>query len=133
MNDVNQQVFSFSFDKQPGILYFDPYNEIVLKQASLTVGIVEENIGKQTFSLQQNFPNPVKDQTTFTYSLPQASQVSLALYDMTGKKVMDLLEEWQSLGTHSITKDLSGLKSGLYLCRMSAGGESASIRMTVGR
>lgn len=132
MNDVNQQVFSFAFDKQPTNVYFDFHNAIVLKQASLVVGIEEKNIGEQAFSLQQNFPNPVINQTTFTYSIPENSQVSLVLYDMTGKKVLDLANEMQSLGTHVLTTDLSELESGLYLCRLSTAGKSAAVRIAVG-
>jgi aminopeptidase N len=133
MNEVDQQVFSFSFDKQPAVLFFDPYDEIVLKEASLSVGINDEKIGEQAFGLQQNYPNPVVGQTTFTYSIPQHSNVSLAIFDMTGKKVMDLVNEEQSLGTHILTADLSGLGSGLYLCRLNAGGQSQAIRTAVGK
>ncbi len=132
MNDVNQQLFTFIFDKQPTNVFFDFNNEIVLKQASLVVGIDEGKIGKQHFNLQQNYPNPASDRTTFTYSLPGDSQISLALYDMTGKKVMNLVNERQCLGTHVLTTDLSTLNSGLYLCRLNAGENSAVIRVAVG-
>jgi aminopeptidase N len=131
MNELNQQVFNFTFDKQPTNVFFDLHNEIVLKQASLVVGINEGNIGKQSFGLQQNHPNPAISQTAFTYSLSEDSQVLLTLYDMSGKKLMDLVNQKQSLGTHIISADLSGFNSGLYLCRLSAGGNTAVIRVAV--
>jgi len=132
MNDLNQQVFTFIFDKQPTNVLFDRNNEIVLKQASLIVGIDEGNIGEQSFSLQQNYPNPVINRSTFTYSLPVEAQVSLELFDMTGKKVLSMINEKQGLGTHVVTADLSGLESGLYLCRLEAGGNSTAMRVAVG-
>jgi aminopeptidase N len=133
MNDVNQQVFHFTFDKQPVNVFFDFQNEIVLKEATLTVGIDEENIGMQSFSLQQNFPNPASNHTTFTYSLPADSQISLAIFDMSGKKVQSLLEEQQNRGTHIINADLSKLGTGIYVCRLSAGNNITTKRLAVVR
>lgn len=132
-NDVNQQVFIFTFDKEPVNVFFDLNNEIVLKEATLTVGIDEENIGKQAFSLQQNYPNPVSGMTTFTYSLPENSQMSLALFDMSGKKVLNLVAEQQNRGTHVMTADLSKLGTGIYFCRLSAGNNTTTKRLAVVR
>ncbi|NTV84283.1 MAG: T9SS type A sorting domain-containing protein, partial [Bacteroidales bacterium] len=131
MNDVNQQIFTFNFDKQPTNVFFDLHNEIVLKQASLVVGLDEGDFGEQAFSLKQNYPNPASGQTTMTYSIPVASEVSLALFDLTGKKVKDIVDSRQSRGTHVINTDLSGLNAGMYLCRLVSGGESAVIRVAV--
>jgi hypothetical protein len=131
MNDVNQQVFTFTFDKQPTNVFFDLHNEIVLKQASLVVGLDESKTGKQNFKLQQNYPNPASGQTTITYSIPSESTVILALYDLTGKKVKDIVDAKQSLGTHVVTTDLSGLMAGLYLCRLEAGGQNSVIKVAV--
>lgn len=131
MNDVNQQVFTFTFEKQPTNVFFDLHNEIVLKQASLVVGLDESKTGKQNFKLQQNYPNPVSGQTTITYSIPSESTVILALYDLTGKKVKDIVDAMQSLGTHVVTTDLSGLMAGIYLCRLEAGGQNSVIKVAV--
>jgi aminopeptidase N len=133
MNDVNQQVFNFTFDKEPAGVSFDPDNEIVLKQATLTVGIDEDNIGNQAFSLQQNYPNPANSISTFTYSLPENSQMSLAIFDMSGKKVLDLKSEYQNLGTYIMTADLSKLSTGIYLYRLSAGNNLLTKRLEVVR
>jgi aminopeptidase N len=131
MNDVNKQVFTFTFDKQPTNVFFDLHNEIVLKQASLVVGIDEEFTGEQAFSLKQNFPNPATGQTTFTYSLPADTEASLALYDLAGKKVVDVAYGYQLKGTHVITADLSGLNAGIYLCRLQSGGQSTAVKLAV--
>jgi aminopeptidase N len=131
MNDVNQQLFTFTFNVQPTNVFFDLSGQLVLKQATLVVGIDENHLGKQSFSLNQNFPNPVAGNTAFTYSLPGESRVSLALYDLSGKKVLDLINEKQSAGTHVFTADLAGLNSGLYLCRLNAGNNQATIKVTV--
>jgi aminopeptidase N len=131
MNDVNQQIFTFTFDKQPTNVFFDLHNEIVLKQASLVVGIDEGKIGKQSFNLQQNYPNPVTGNTTFTYSLPGKCQVSMAIYDLSGKQVLNLVNESQDAGTHVMTSRLDGLRNGLYLCRLNASENSATIKISI--
>lgn len=131
MNDMNHQIFTFTFNKQPGIVFFDLNNEIVLKQASLTVGIDEGSVGEQLFRLDQNYPNPVSGQTTFSYSVPEDGLVTIAIYDLAGKKVKELANGWQSRGTHLLPADLSGLKAGMYLCRLEAGEREAVIRVAV--
>jgi aminopeptidase N len=131
MNDVNQQIFTFTFDKQPTNVFFDFHNEIVLKQASLVVGIDEGIAAAKTFGLEQNYPNPSQGQTTFTYSIPEDSEVSLALFDMAGKKVLDIVNSKQGLGTHVVVSNLSELQSGIYLCRLQAAERNAVIKVAV--
>jgi len=131
MNDVNQQMFYFNFDVQPTNVFFDMNNEIVLKQASLVVGIDENNNGAALFNLVQNQPNPVTDQTVFTYSLPERSKVSMALYDLSGKKVMHLVNEVKDKGTHTLATSLPGLQNGIYLCRLEAGKNQATIKLSI--
>ncbi len=45
------------------------------------------------FSLSQNYPNPFNPSTIIEFSLPQSSEVSLKIYDMLGKEIVNLLEE----------------------------------------
>jgi hypothetical protein len=66
-----------------------------------------------------------------TYSIPEESIVLLALFDLTGKKVKDIVDSRQARGTHVLNTDLSGLNAGMYLCRLVSGGESAVIRVAV--
>lgn len=131
MNDVNQQIFTFNFDKQPTNVFFDRDNEIVLKQASLVVGLDETIAGEQNFGLKQNFPNPVKDLTTLAYSLREDGKISLAIFDLAGKKVMTLADGTENKGTHSLTADLSALAPGFYTCRLTAGNEYSAIKIAV--
>ena len=127
----DQQIFTFTFDKQPTNVFFDLHNEIVTKQASLVVGLDENNIGEQSFRLEQNYPNPAAGHTTFTYSIPEESEVLMGLFDLAGKKVLDIVNSKQSLGTHVIKADLGGLMAGIYLCRLEAGGRSDVVKVAV--
>ena len=80
------------------------------------------------FALEQNFPNPFNQETIVCYGLPVASHVSLVLYDVLGREVATLANEWQLAGSYSFTFDASmhgrragALSSGVYYYRIFAG------------
>ena len=70
------------------------------------------------FALLPNYPNPFNPTTTMRYALPEASNVYLAVYDLTGKQVAVLADGFQDAGTYEVAFDGSGLASGVYLTRM---------------
>ncbi len=75
------------------------------------------------FSLSQNYPNPFNPETTISYKLPAASQVSLKVYDMLGREVVTLVSEFQQAGTYNCQLRIENgeLPSGMYLYRLTAG------------
>jgi choice-of-anchor B domain-containing protein len=89
-----------------------------------------ENIPK-SFSLKQNYPNPFNPTTTIKYLLPEGSHVTLKVYDLLGKQVGLLVDEYKSAGEYSINYDASRLASGIYLYSLNAGGHSETKRMTL--
>jgi len=133
MNDENQQFFWFNFDKQPGAILFDKDNEIVIKQASTTVGVDEENIGPNSFALHQNAPNPASGTTRISYSIPSATHVKLSLFDMSGKKVLDLVNQTMQTGTHYCQLNTGKLQAGIYYYRLGTPTKSATQKLSVVR
>ena len=69
------------------------------------------------YSLIQ-YPNPCDDHTVFSYDLPQKSNVSLMVYDATGRSVGGSLNENQAVGSHEIEFSTRPLPGGLYFYRM---------------
>jgi len=85
------------------------------------VSIHEEKIIKpEKISLYQNYPNPFNPSTTIRYSLPEASHVTLNIYDITGRLAEQLVNQNTPAGFHTVTWDASGYSSGIYFARMQA-------------
>jgi photosystem II stability/assembly factor-like uncharacterized protein len=73
------------------------------------------------FALEQNYPNPFNPTTKIKYSVPNDGLVNIAVYNVLGEKVADLVNTFQKTGNHEINFDATELASGLYLYRMDAG------------
>ena len=84
-------------------------------------------------TLSTNYPNPFNPETTIRYALPQAGNVRLAVYDMTGKTVAVLLDGIQPQGRHTARFHLEGLPTGTYVYRLTAGTETLTRTMTLVR
>ena len=122
MNDVNNQGYIYNFYRQPTGITFDPNNDIVLKQASLTLGIGgNENTLPDKFELYQNFPNPFNPVTVIRYDIPNNAFVILKIYDITGKLVKTLVNEIKVAGRYEETFNGVNLASGIYFYKIEAG------------
>ena len=73
------------------------------------------------YSLHQNYPNPFNPTTQITYTLPHSNTVFLIIYDLPGKKVQTLINEYQTGGSHSVDFDASNLSSGIYFYQLKVG------------
>ncbi|HLP15415.1 MAG TPA: T9SS type A sorting domain-containing protein [Bacteroidota bacterium] len=71
--------------------------------------------------LDQNFPNPFNPSTTIRFTLPNAQQVRVSVYDILGNEVAELVNGVTDAGTHAVRFDPHGIPSGLYVCRLRAG------------
>ena len=76
------------------------------------------------FELNQNYPNPFNPSTKISYSIPNDSKVTLDIYNISGEKVCQLVNEEQTSGYYSVDFSNStihkSLSSGVYLYRISA-------------
>jgi hypothetical protein len=69
-------------------------------------------------TLSQNRPNPFTLTTSITYSLPEPGNVLLEVYDITGKKVAQLVNETETAGTHLYQFNAGNLPGGVYITRL---------------
>jgi hypothetical protein len=72
-------------------------------------------------SLGQNYPNPFNPSTIISFAIPARAQVSLKVFDITGREVSTLVSEELSAGNYSRTWNSAGLPSGAYFYRLVAG------------
>lgn len=84
-----------------------------------------------SIALYQNFPNPFNPTTQIRYELPQAGQVRLDAFDITGRHVATLVDGQAAAGRHTVTFDARNLSSGVYIYRLQAGGTVISRRLTL--
>jgi len=84
------------------------------------VGIGGENQVPLTFSLSQNYPNPFNPSTTIEYSLAEAGNHTLKVFDLRGALVTTLVDHSSSAGKYSLVWDASEYASGLYFLRLDA-------------
>ena len=83
------------------------------------------------FILEQNYPNPFNPTTRINYSVPYASYVRLALYDILCNQVKVLTDEEKAPGNYSYTLNAAGLSSGVYFVRLNAGSSNRIIKITL--
>jgi hypothetical protein len=101
--------------------------EIVLS-STFTTGVEEQTAAvPATFELMQNYPNPFNPSTTIRFSLPQREFVTLKVFDVLGREVATVVNEWKEAGSYKVTFDIRHSafdisSSGVYFYRLEAGG-----------
>jgi lysophospholipase L1-like esterase len=85
-------------------------------------GVDEEPGGMPSaYSLGQNYPNPFNPSTSIHYAMPERAYVRLQVFDVLGRVVATLVEDWEEPGYRSAVWDASSLPGGVYFCRLTAG------------
>jgi hypothetical protein len=81
------------------------------------------------FALSQNYPNPFNPTTAIAFQLPNASRVTLTVFNVLGQKVATLVNSNMAAGSHTVSFDAKGLASGMYFYRLEAGTFTATKKM----
>ena len=87
--------------------------------SQLTILKSDQSATPAEYILKQNYPNPFNPTTTISYELPVNGFVNLEIYDVLGRRIVALINERQSAGTHSVKFNGADLPSGVYLYRLS--------------
>lgn len=99
-----------------------------LKQVDFNGNFEYFNLGSEVgigipgkFELSQNYPNPFNPSTKINYDIPFDGKVSLKLFDITGKEVATLVNEFQTAGYYTATFNGANLSSGIYYYKLESG------------
>jgi hypothetical protein len=129
-HETNQLRMAVEFnvaDNDGGTIYFD---NAVMEKIEATSNENLEEIPNE-LALNQNYPNPFNPTTKISYALPEASDVSIKIYDITGREVAELVNARKSAGTHEITWNAQQFATGVYLYRIQAGDFTAVRKLTL--
>ena len=105
----------------------------LLFEDSTQVGIThDEKLRPEGFTLSQNYPNPFNPLTNVNYYLPKAGAVELTVYDINGRMVKQIKDEYENAGSHQVVFNGNRLSSGFYFLKLKFNGQDiSSIRMTL--
>ena len=73
------------------------------------------------YYLSQNYPNPFNPTTQISYAIPSAGNVKLVVFDILGREIATLVNEFKTAGYYGVNFDASNLASGIYVYRIEAG------------
>lgn len=106
-------------DFVPGIVYLD---HIQLSRDSLVVS-VEDLLGvdKRQGELKAVYPNPFNTSTTINYSLSEASNVEITIFDLYGRSIKQLVNEKLPAGAYEVEWSPNDAANGIYVVAMRAG------------
>ncbi|MDP2209853.1 MAG: T9SS type A sorting domain-containing protein [Bacteroidota bacterium] len=103
----------------------------------LTSAREEETLLQDNYALMQNYPNPFNPVTRINYALPDAGYVTFKVYDVLGREVATLVNEFKEAGYYSVDFDASstsgGLSSGIYFYKLNAGSYTSVKKMILAR
>ncbi len=116
------------------LIYADYYFiEALLRYQTLSTSVVASKCASRTIPLSirlfQNYPNPFNCETVIWYELPFSTNVTLTIYDVTGRLVRSLKNDYQETGVHRLVFNSERFSSGIYFLVLQAGNEMISRKM----
>ncbi|MGH2567345.1 MAG: DUF1501 domain-containing protein, partial [Bacteroidota bacterium] len=125
---VLSQWFGVSSVELNAIL-FSSFQQLPLIRSNYVTGVEPDGIIPTAYRLYTNYPNPFNPSTTIAYDLPNDVNVTLKVYDIMGREVQTLVNDYQPAGRHQVQFSPNGLSSGAYIYQLRAGTYSDRKRM----
>lgn len=115
-------------DRKNGFAFHNG-NTVRLFKRDTPLGISPVTENPKKYTLEQNYPNPFNPVTRIKFSIKNNSNVTLSVYDISGRKIMTLLNGFKNAGSHSVDFDGTGLSSGIYFYKISTDGFQEARKM----
>ncbi|MCE1188725.1 MAG: CotH kinase family protein [Ignavibacteria bacterium] len=94
------------------------------------VSVSDKPVGK-SFSLEQNYPNPFNPVTKIRYELPVSGMIQLRIFDVLGREIQSLVNQFQPAGKYTVNFNGERLASGIYYYSLNAGGQITTRKMVL--
>ena len=102
-----------------------------IKGTISSVPVAVEDDAPAAFAVAQNSPNPFNPSTTINFTIPEAGNISIEIFNVAGQKVDTIVSDFKDAGIHSTTWDASGFSAGVYFYTVKSGDFSKTMKMTL--
>ncbi len=104
------------------------------KYTANTTRVASRKQATRDFGLAQNYPNPFNPSTTIRFTLAKPSNVRITVYDLSGRKINEILQQTLATGEHAIAWDAidqegNAVSAGVYFYKLAAGDFAATRKM----
>jgi len=83
------------------------------------------------FELYQNYPNPINPVTSIRFTIPEAGNVKLSIFNILGQEIRTIVNEFKEAGIYTINFSAEDLNSGVYIYKIETGSFNQSRKMTL--
>ena len=120
LREVTDSIGMTFYQYEPGAFSYGIKGAIIngVKYGTITNVDSRNAHAPAKYELSQNYPNPFNPVTKISYSLPQAANVLLKVYNVLGQEVKTLVDEFQVAGPKTLSFNASELPSGVYFYRL---------------
>ncbi len=113
---------------QSNFVAFDSAGGILTNEPGQTA--VEED-AQSAFAVDQNSPNPFNPTTSISFTISEAGNATVDIYNVAGQKIDTLVNDFMDAGKHSVVWDASGFSNGVYFYTVKSGDFSKTMKMTL--
>ncbi|MBT3231438.1 MAG: T9SS type A sorting domain-containing protein [Calditrichaeota bacterium] len=121
-NETGRNV-SFDFVTISGNEFYQ-HDELWVVELNNLISIPDE------FGIVSAYPNPFNSTTQISFRLTESGKIDLALFDLSGRQVLDLITGQYKAGLHTVTLDGSSLSSGFYLAKLNSTEGSSKLKLS---
>ena len=88
-----------------------------------------DDVIPSAYDISEVYPNPFNPVTSFEYIMPEDGMVQVAVFDINGRMVAELVNGYMTAGTYPVTWNANDLSSGIYMLHMFSGDFSTVKKM----
>ena len=137
-----QKILIFSLENLPfdgnninisinGSLTLGPedFDIIVASRAGTSVAVAHTAVEVDSFTMKSLYPNPFNPVTKLSYDVEKAGNLRITVFNILGQEVVELYNDYQSFGSHSLIWNASNMASGVYYMNLELNGQSEASKV----